>query len=67
MPKKQELDEETLALIAWCTEVEGFFVAAGATISEAQDYIEEEIEWLTDLYYDGMTPEQAAKEALSDS
>jgi hypothetical protein len=66
MPKKQELDEETLAIIAWCTEVEQFFVAAGATVAEAQDFIEEEIEWLTDLFYDGLTPEEAAKEALSD-
>lgn len=66
MPKKQELDEETLALIAWCTEVEGYFVAAGATVAEAQDYIEDEIEWLTDLFYDGLSAEEAAKEALSD-
>jgi hypothetical protein len=67
MSKKQELDEETLALIAWCTEVEAHFVAAGASVAEAQDYIEEDIEWLTDLYYDGLTPEEAAKQALSDS
>jgi hypothetical protein len=67
MPKKEEkLDEETLALIAWCTEVEGYLVAAGATMEQAQDHIEDEIEWFTDQYYDGLTPEQAAKATLSD-
>ena len=53
-----------MALIAWCTEVEGFLVAAGATIDEAQDHIEEEIEWFTDQYYDGLTPEESAKATL---
>lgn len=66
MAKKEKLDEETLALIAWCTEVEGFLVAAGATMAEAQDHIEEEIEWFTDQYYDGLSPEEAAKAALRD-
>ncbi|MDB5796391.1 MAG: hypothetical protein JWP36_293 [Paucimonas sp.] len=66
MAKKDEaLDEETLALIAWCTEVEGFLVAAGATIEHAQDHIEDEIEWFTDQYYDGLSPEQAAKATLA--
>ena len=64
MAKKEKLDEETLALIEWCTEVEGFLVAAGVSMSEAQDHIEEHIEWFTDQYYDGLTPEQAAKGAL---
>ena len=63
--KKEELDAETLALIQWCIEVEGFLVAGGATVAEAQDHIEEQVEWFTDQYYDGLTPEQAAKEALA--
>ncbi|MGN6702374.1 MAG: hypothetical protein ACTHKB_05360 [Burkholderiaceae bacterium] len=66
MAKKEKLDEETLARIAGCTEVEGFLVAAGATMAEAQDHIEEEIEWFTDQYYDGLSPEEAAKAALRD-
>jgi hypothetical protein len=65
MAKKEELDAETLALINWCIEVEGFLVAGGATVAQAQDHIEEQIEWFTDLFYDGLTPEQAAKEALA--
>lgn len=65
MAKKEELDPETLALINWCIEVEGFLVAAGATVAEAQDHIEEQIEWFTDQFYDGLTPEEAAKEALA--
>ena len=63
--RKEELDEETMALIAWCIEVEGFLVAGGASINEAQDHIEEEIEWFTDRYYDDMSPEAAAQEALA--
>lgn len=66
MAKKEELDPETAALIAWCTEVEGFLVKGGATLRQAQDHIEEEIDWFTDLFFDGLTPEQAAKEALSE-
>ncbi len=66
MAKKEEvLDQETMALINWCIEVEGFLVAGGASISEAQDHIEEQIEWFTDQFYDGLTPEEAAKEALA--
>jgi hypothetical protein len=63
--KKEELDEETLALIHWCIEVEGFLVQGGATQVEAQQHIEDEVEWFTDQFYDGLTPEQAAKEALA--
>ncbi|GAB3466015.1 hypothetical protein GCM10027321_31820 [Massilia terrae] len=63
--KKEELDEETLALIQWCIEVEGWLVKGGATQREAQDHIEEQVEWFTDLFYDGLTPEEAAKEALA--
>jgi hypothetical protein len=63
--KKEELDPETLALIHWCIEVEGFLVAGGATQEQAQEHIEDEVEWFTDLFYDGLTPEQAAKEALA--
>lgn len=66
MAKKPELDPETLALINWCIEVEGFLVAGGATQEQAQEYIEEDVETLTDLFYDGLTPEEAAKAALSD-
>ncbi|GAA4027777.1 hypothetical protein GCM10022212_27400 [Actimicrobium antarcticum] len=65
MAKKEVLDPETLALIEWCIEVEGFLVAGGATVAEAQDHIEEQVEWFTDQFYDGLTPEQAAKEALA--
>jgi hypothetical protein len=65
MAKKEELDEETMALINWCIEVEKHLVAGGATEKQAQDHIEEEVEWFTDLFYDNLTPEQAAKEALA--
>jgi hypothetical protein len=65
MPKKEKLDEETLALINWCIEVEGFLVAGGATVAQAQDHIEEEVEWFTDQFYEGLTPEEAAKAALA--
>jgi hypothetical protein len=65
MAKKEELDEETMALINWCIEVEKHLVAGGATQAQAQDHIEEEVEWFTDLFYDGLTPEEAAKEALA--
>jgi hypothetical protein len=61
--KKEELDEETLELIHWCIEVEGFLVKGGATVEQAQEHIEEQIEWFTDQFYDGLTPEEAAKEA----
>jgi pyridoxine 5'-phosphate synthase PdxJ len=63
--KEEELDEETLAFVNWCIEVEGFLVAGGATVRQAQDHIEEEIEWFTDQFYDSLTPEEAAKEALA--
>lgn len=66
MAKKEQLDPETEALIKWCIEVEGFLVAGGATVAQAQEHIEEEVEWFTDLYYDGLSPEEAAKQALSD-
>lgn len=65
MAKKEELDEETMALIKWCIEVEGFLVAGGATLKQAQDHIEEEVEWFTDQFYGGLTPAEAAKEALA--
>lgn len=65
MAKKEELDPEIAALIAWCTEVEKHLVAGGATLAQAQEHIEEEIEWFTDQYYDGLTPEEAAKAALN--
>jgi hypothetical protein len=65
MAKKEELDEETMALINWCIEVEKHLVAGGATQKEAQEHIEENVEWFTDMFYDEFTPEQAAKEALA--
>lgn len=65
MARKEELDEESLAFIQWCTEVEGFLVAGGATVREAQDHIEEQIDWFTDQYCADLTPEEAAKEALA--
>jgi hypothetical protein len=66
MAKKEKLDPETLELIQWCTEVEGFLVAAGATMAQAQDHIEEQAEWFTDQFYEGLTPEAAARAALKD-
>ncbi|HBT31834.1 MAG TPA: hypothetical protein DEB15_02850 [Pusillimonas sp.] len=63
--KKNTLDPDEAALIEWCIEVEGFLVAAGATVRQAQEHIEEQAEWFTDLFYDGLTPEEAAKEALN--
>lgn len=65
MAKKEELDPETQAVLDWCIEVEHCLVQAGATREEAQDHIEEQIEWFTDLFYEGLTPEEAAKEALA--
>lgn len=65
MAKKHTHDPDELALIEWCTEVEGFLVAAGASLREAQDYIEENAEWFTDLFYEGMSAEEAAREALN--
>lgn len=65
MGKKHTPDPDEVALIEWCIEVEGLLVAAGASEREAQGYIEEEAEWFTDLFYNGLTPEEAAKEALN--
>ena len=65
MAKKEKLDPETAALIQWCTEVEGFLVAGGATLAQAQEHIEEQVEWFTDMFYDGLPPEEAAKAALN--
>ncbi len=67
MAKKPEpLDEETQALIDWCTEVESHLVAAGASREDAQEHIEENAEWFTDQFYEGLTPEEAARQALRD-
>jgi hypothetical protein len=63
--KEEQLDEETMALINWCIEVEKHLVAGGASQKEAQDHIEEQVEWFSDLFYDGLSPEEAAKEALA--
>lgn len=64
--KKDEMDDETRALIEWCVQVEQLLVKAGATSHQAQEHIEENAEWFTDMYYDGLSPEQAAQEALND-
>lgn len=64
--KKDEPDEETLAVIHWCIEVEQHLVKGGATQAQAQEFIEEEIEMLTDYFYDGLTPEDAANKVLDD-
>ncbi|EJN01465.1 hypothetical protein [Herbaspirillum sp. YR522] len=64
MAKKEKLDPETEALIQWCTQVETFLVAGGATLAQAQEHIEEQVEWFTDQFYEGLTPEEAANEAL---
>lgn len=66
MAKKEKLDPETEALIKWCIEVEGHLVSGGATLSQAQEFIEEQVEWLTDLFYEGLTPEEAANAALDE-
>lgn len=63
--KNEELDEESMAFIQWCIKVEGFLVAGGATVEQAQDHIEEQVEWFADQFYADLTPEQAAKEALA--
>lgn len=64
--KDKDIDPETRALLEWCAEVEALLVAAGATPREAQEHIEEQAEWYTDQFYDGLTPEEAAKAALND-
>lgn len=66
MAKQKELDPEIAALIKWCGEVEEFLVAGGATRAQAQEHIEEQVEWFTDQFYEGLTPEEAAKAALND-
>lgn len=64
--KKPDLDPDTIALLAWCAEVEELLVAAGATRDEAQMHIEEQAEWFTDQFFDGLSAEDAAKAALKD-
>jgi hypothetical protein len=34
-------------------------------LAQAQDHIEEQVEWFTDMFYDGLSPEEAAKAALN--
>jgi hypothetical protein len=63
--KNDELDPEALALIQWCIEVEGWLVKGGATQKQAQEHIEQQVEWFTDLFYDGLSPEEAARQALA--
>jgi len=65
MAKQEKPDPEVEALIKWCMEVETHLIAGGATRTQAQEHIEEQVEWFTDLFYDGLTPEEAAKEALN--
>jgi len=66
LAKKEELDPDTQALIDWCIVVEGFLVAAGASLREAQGYIEDQAEWFTDQFYEGLTPQEAAKASLNE-
>ncbi|NLY28199.1 MAG: hypothetical protein GX049_11770 [Alcaligenaceae bacterium] len=63
--KHEELDPDEVALIEWCTVIEELFVAAGVPRHQAQQHIEDEAEWFTDMFYEGMSPEEAAKEALA--
>lgn len=63
--KEDELAPDTIALLQWCAEVEALFVAAGAKPEEAQQQIEENAEWFTDMFFDGLSPEEAAKAALN--
>jgi hypothetical protein len=63
--KNQQPDPDEIALIEWCTVVEELFVAAGVPRNEAQQYIEDEADWFTDMFYDGLGPEEAAKAALA--
>jgi hypothetical protein len=63
--KEDALDPDTIALLQWCAEVEALFVAAGAKPDEAQQQIEENAEWFTDMFFDGLSPEEAAKAALN--
>lgn len=64
--KQQEADPDEIALIKWCTVVEKIFVIAGVPLREAQQHIENEADWFTDMFYDGLSPEEAAKAALAD-
>lgn len=63
--KQQEMDPDEIALIQWCTVVEELFLAAGVPREQAQQYIEDEAEWFTDMFYEGLSPEEAAKAALA--
>lgn len=64
--KQPEIDPDEIALIEWCTVIEQIFVAAGVPLREAQQYIEDEAEWFTDMFFDGFSAEEAAKAALAD-
>ncbi|MCC2597112.1 hypothetical protein LKR43_12245 [Pusillimonas sp. MFBS29] len=63
--KREKLDPDEVALIQWCTEIEELFVAAGASREEAQQHIEDEAEWFTDMFYEGLSSVDAAKAALN--
>ncbi len=64
MSKKSNYDPDEQALLEWCMEVEELLIAGGATRRQAQEYIEEEAEWFTDMYYDGLSPDEAAQQAF---
>jgi aspartyl/asparaginyl beta-hydroxylase (cupin superfamily) len=66
MAKDKNLDPDTIALLEWCEAVEAAMVARGAPRKDAQQHIEEQAEWFTDQFYEGLTPEQAAAEAMHD-
>lgn len=63
--KKTQVDPDEAALIEWCMAVEELLVLAGASRDQAQEHIEEQAEWFTDMFYEGMTAEEAAKAALN--
>ena len=63
--KRESLDPDEVALIQWCTEIEELFVAAGASREESQQHIEDEADWFTDMFYEGLSPAEAAKAALN--
>jgi hypothetical protein len=64
--KQEQLDPDTVALLEWCAEVEELLVAAGATRDQAQSHIEEQAEWFTDQFFDGLSAEDAARSALAE-
>lgn len=61
-----EDDPDLQALFEWLEEVEDKLVEAGAKRHEAQEYIEEEADWFTDQFYEGLSAAEAAQASLND-